>query len=96
MSDHSEPLPNPVKTEISKTATSSTAKSTKRHLLGKLTFRLPADLEWKLEYACLMLRGNPKIASEHYGMLAMALANFFDLLEKRGLITFPPMPQQSA
>jgi hypothetical protein len=67
-----------------------------RRLKGKLTFRLPYELEWKLQYACLMLAGTPNAANTWQSMIEKALTNHFESLEKKGIVTFPPVPQPTA
>lgn len=81
-----------------KPASKLVAAAVKLHkrLKGKLTFRLPYELEWKLQYACLMLAGSPKAANTWQSMIEMALTNHFETLEKKGVVTFPPVPQPTA
>lgn len=67
-----------------------------KRMKGKITFRLPYELEWKLQYACLMLAGTPKSANTWQSMLEMALTNHFENLEKKGIVIFPPVPQPTA
>jgi hypothetical protein len=90
MSDTPENSPVPPKPSKLVGAVGKLSKQIK----GKLTFRLPYELEWKLQYACLMLAGNPKAANTWNTMLEMALVNHFDTLEKKGVVIFPPVPQQ--
>lgn len=68
----------------------------RKRLMGKLTFRLPYELEWKLQYACLMLAGTPKSANTWQSMIEMAVTNHFESLEKKGIVNFPPVPQPTA